>query len=381
MTEQAEVTSVPEPMAREEQWHKDVALKSAQAKASFFETFNEGGIPKIHPLADAFPYMSDEEIKAIADSIRADGLRNPIIIDIDGNLVDGRNRYMALLQLECKIREEYMADTPSGSYPLVNMKAILDDHKLSVVRVILPEYRYRNKYEEQIKRFILSENMDRRHLTTSQKAGLAALIADEPSALSKKDVLDRFAIGGTIYREARKIKEADDDLFNSVIRGELTVSEAIKALQAKNVPDEPEDEEKDPAPALPIDPEGKVDDIVNPPAPDNQPEKEPDVTPAPEKPKMTKEEQLKQLRWDRDMFELEEAYMIALISKLQESEHWLADKVKKTYKGSSLSEKEYAEIYNRVQQLLFKKLFEVKDQCTLDKEKTQKVLSEVTMQQ
>jgi hypothetical protein len=36
--------------------------------------------PDIHPLAEIFPPMSDEEIKGLIDDIRTNGLRDPIIL-------------------------------------------------------------------------------------------------------------------------------------------------------------------------------------------------------------------------------------------------------------------------------------------------------------
>lgn len=384
----SETEVVTEPEAREKAWHEDLAVKVEQAKAKFFDAINNGVPVPFHPLADAFPFMADEEITAISESIRADGLRNPIVIDIDGNIVDGRNRYMAILQLECKVREGYMADTTQGSYPLVNMKAKTEGQIQSIVAVITPEYRYRNKYGEQLKRFILSENMDRRHLSTSQKAGLAVLVADQPESLHKKDVLERFAIGGTIYREAKKIRETDEDLFNSVIRGELTVSEAMKALKAKEEPEQPEDTTPGGVPGLdPAGPTKPVDDIVNPPTPKPAPETQPDETPAtepnvkpePEKKQPTKEEQITQLRWERDLFCLEESYIASVIGALQKAEEKIAEDTKSKYDGTHLNEKEYADIFKRTQQTIFGKLWEIKDTCNLEKTKTEKVLGETVL--
>jgi ParB-like chromosome segregation protein Spo0J len=38
----------------------------------------------VHPYADAFPMMSDDALDALADDIKANGLRHPIIRDKDG---------------------------------------------------------------------------------------------------------------------------------------------------------------------------------------------------------------------------------------------------------------------------------------------------------
>ena len=46
----------------------------------------------LHPIADLFPMMTDEELANLAADIKANGLIHPIVVDKDGVLIDGRNR-------------------------------------------------------------------------------------------------------------------------------------------------------------------------------------------------------------------------------------------------------------------------------------------------
>lgn len=48
-----------------------------------------------HPAADLFPIMGVEELAALAEDIRVNGQRVPIIRDGEGRIVDGRNRLAA----------------------------------------------------------------------------------------------------------------------------------------------------------------------------------------------------------------------------------------------------------------------------------------------
>lgn len=48
-----------------------------------------------HPYADAFPMASEEEIEELAASIAAVGLIHPIVLTVDGLVLDGRNRLEA----------------------------------------------------------------------------------------------------------------------------------------------------------------------------------------------------------------------------------------------------------------------------------------------
>jgi ParB-like nuclease domain len=54
---------------------------------------------KVHPAADIFPMLSDEELQDLDADIRENGLIHPIVTHADGEvLIDGRSRLAA-----CKI--------------------------------------------------------------------------------------------------------------------------------------------------------------------------------------------------------------------------------------------------------------------------------------
>jgi ParB-like chromosome segregation protein Spo0J len=86
--------------------------------------------------------MSDDELAELAADIKANGLREPIWVH-DGRIIDGRNRYLA-----CK---------RAGIEP--RFKVYPGDDK-----GILP--------------FVLSLNLHRRHLNESQRAAVAARVAN-----------------------------------------------------------------------------------------------------------------------------------------------------------------------------------------------------------
>lgn len=49
---------------------------------------------KIHPAAEMLPLLPEAELETLAQSIRAHGLKHPIVIH-DGAVLDGRNRLLA----------------------------------------------------------------------------------------------------------------------------------------------------------------------------------------------------------------------------------------------------------------------------------------------
>ena len=96
-----------------------------------------------HPVAEIFPPMSDEDHRGLVEDIREHGLREPIWLHRDGRIIDGRNRYRA-----CGI---------VGAEPSFRTYEGEDDDLLS---------------------FVVSLNLRRRHLTESQRAMVAARIAN-----------------------------------------------------------------------------------------------------------------------------------------------------------------------------------------------------------
>lgn len=96
-----------------------------------------------HPVADIFPMMSDAELLDLVEDVRSHGLREPIWLHRDGRIIDGRNRAIACQQLG-----------------------------------IEPETRVFEGDDSELVAFVVSLNLHRRHLTESQRAMVAARIAN-----------------------------------------------------------------------------------------------------------------------------------------------------------------------------------------------------------
>jgi ParB-like chromosome segregation protein Spo0J len=75
----------------------------------------------VHPVADLFPMLPDDELKELAADIAERGLLQLIVLDSDGRILDGRNRFAA-----CEIAGiepefvTYDGDDPDGYALAVN---------------------------------------------------------------------------------------------------------------------------------------------------------------------------------------------------------------------------------------------------------------------
>ena len=93
-----------------------------------------------HPAALLFPMCAHDELTRLIEDIRVHGLQHPIVLDREGRLLDGRNRWLAVQQLgiPCPTR------TYTGDDPVT---------------------------------FVVSQNLHRRHLTDRERAEIAATLA------------------------------------------------------------------------------------------------------------------------------------------------------------------------------------------------------------
>jgi N6-adenosine-specific RNA methylase IME4 len=100
---------------------------------------------RFHPFADLFPLLEGDELTALKDDIAAHGLREPIVVYKE-MILDGRNRFPACQAIQ-----------GSGGPALARYAQFKGDDPLA---------------------FVLSMNLKRRHLDESQRAWIAAKIAN-----------------------------------------------------------------------------------------------------------------------------------------------------------------------------------------------------------
>jgi len=146
----------------------------------------------IHPICLLFPPLNREELEELAEDIRIKGLLHPIIL-FEGKILDGRNRYLACSMAGVKPR---FVQWDGGSSPL---------------------------------QWVISENLVRRHLTSSQRA----VIAHDLLPLLTNEAKARQTVGKKLSKVSSDGKGKASQVAARITKTNRTYVQAIKSIDAE----------------------------------------------------------------------------------------------------------------------------------------------------
>jgi hypothetical protein len=151
-----------------------------------------------HPFAEIFPMLAGERLRELAQDIKEHGLLDPVVL-YEGKILDGRCRYVAcgVAGIEPKL-VEYDGGDPLG--------------------------------------FVIGKNLRRRHLTESQRAMVAAKLADLPVGANQYTAGTPIGAGAQLFNVSKRsidrarevLRTGNPELVEAVESGKLRVSAAAK---------------------------------------------------------------------------------------------------------------------------------------------------------
>lgn len=177
-----------------------------------------------HPLADIFPLIEGEHFDDLVADVREHGIREQITL-LDGKILDGRNRYRA--GVIARLLPESLGE--------------LTVSQLKLFRQHVPMGAEPPTHDELLA-FVLSKNLHRRHMNESQRAMVAANIANMPAhrpaeksanlQTSQDDAARRLNVSSRTVADAVKVRRgAAPELRAAVEQGHLAVSVAAKLTE------------------------------------------------------------------------------------------------------------------------------------------------------
>ena len=176
----------------------------------------------IHPAANLFPMMTEEEFEELKDDVQKHGQILPIILH-EGKILDGRNRAMVCHQLGITPKvETWDGDGSPTDYAIgLNAKRRnLTKTQLSCVATdALPLYE--------------AEAAERARVAPHQEDAKEK-IPDHSKGQARDKAAAAVGVNPRYVSDAKKIKEESPETFEAMKSGEVTMSEAKKNLYSGN---------------------------------------------------------------------------------------------------------------------------------------------------
>ncbi|UGQ14855.1 ParB N-terminal domain-containing protein [Yinghuangia sp. ASG 101] len=144
---------------------------------------------KVHPAAEVFPMLPEDEFAELVEDIREHGLQVPIVLDPDSVLLDGRNRLAAC----ARAGVPPTFTTYEGASPTA---------------------------------FILGKNLLRRHLTRGQTAMIAAMARSDVRQ-SLRATAKEFGLSRSRVTDADFVLRYASEFASSVVSGAVSLDEAL----------------------------------------------------------------------------------------------------------------------------------------------------------
>lgn len=186
----------------------DVPLPLGSGRSPASTKPEESKLLDYHSAASLFPLLGETALAELADDIRANGLINPIILDRENLILDGRNRYLACLVAGVEPRFEiYEGDDPLGFVVSLNVKR----RNLSKQQLAIAAARAWKQAEDEGRTLQSGETARR---PSSPKVGEPDLITDARSHFGAM-----FGVSKNLANMARRVLDYSAELADEVCAG------------------------------------------------------------------------------------------------------------------------------------------------------------------
>ncbi len=183
-----------------------------------------------HPIADIFPLLTGDAFTRLVESISTHGLEVPIILHADGRILDGRNRYRACLEAGVEPR----LVTWNGDGSLVGRVCALNlerrhltsDQRACCASLALPLYKA--EAAERLKAGQLSGGRGNKKNSTEK---VRESLQGEAVELAARD----FGTNEKYVRETTKLLGEDTEAFEAVKSGEKRLTQVLREKKHEDI--------------------------------------------------------------------------------------------------------------------------------------------------
>ena len=175
---------------------------------------------EFHEIAKPIPMMNPEELGRLKDDIKANGLLEPIVL-YEGKILDGRNRYLACIEVGIEPRYiNYEGDTPTQYVVSKINRRNLNAGQLAFIAL-------------EFKPMLEKEARKRQLSGLKQFESVRALVHEREAGRADTKTGELFGIGGRYVSYAEEVKEKAPELVPQVLSGEMPLTKAIQKIKRK----------------------------------------------------------------------------------------------------------------------------------------------------
>ena len=193
-----------------------------------------------HPIANIWPLLSDRELQDLVDDIQQNGLLHPVVL-YEGKILDGRNRARACELAGVPIKTtKYRGDDPIGYAFSLNEKRrhLTTSQRAALAAEAKPMYEAEAKKRQQAAGGNHNPFGKNQH-TKEDGRSLVEKIpsatkqqSNKPREKSRTQVAKAFDTNERYVNKAEKILRESPEVLDRVKKGELNIPQATKLLSA-----------------------------------------------------------------------------------------------------------------------------------------------------
>lgn len=184
-----------------------------------------------HPIAELFPLMSESELQELADDIRNNGQREDIIV-YQARILDGRNRYRACLLADVEPRvRSYIGTDPIRDVLSWNLhrRHLTTSQRAMVATAVLPmlEQQAKERKLEGAKKGAAITNAGGKR----ECANLRTSEETEEKHRAADDAASMLSVSSRAVQTAKKVQQAAPELAEKVKAGEVSLNAAAQEVK------------------------------------------------------------------------------------------------------------------------------------------------------
>jgi hypothetical protein len=191
-----------------------------------------------HPIANVWPLMQEEELKALSQDIKQNGQLNPIWL-YQSKILDGRNRYTACVMAGVKpLTKDYTGEEPAAfAVSLNDKRRHMNKGQLGAVAVeLLPFFE-----AEAARRKKETEGRPKKE-DSKPVEKIPQVFEARQAQKARQDAAKSVGVNDRYVQDAKKVKTEAPEVFEKLKAGRITLQDAKREVAKKPTDDWRKDE-------------------------------------------------------------------------------------------------------------------------------------------